>query len=131
MYLRSLKNIKTIMHLTTVKYTFVAFLVHLMCVTVVLSHIHAKDTVSAMSQQSNLSKLASTDITAKALGDLHQHIDKTGLKNIHVDPTTAARTRELQPLEALEERPSLAVLLQDFLLRFRVVSSLIVRQSFA
>lgn len=99
-------------------------LIHVMCFTVVLSHLHAKDAVSLLSH-GNVSKLATSDITAKALGDLHQHIDKAGLKNITADTrTTAARTRELNPLDAAVQEASLMDRLHDFLLRFRVVTSL-------
>lgn len=113
------------MNINTVKLTVTTLLVHLMCFTVVLSHLHAKDAVSALSQQS-VSKTSTTDITAKVIGDLHHHIDKAGLKNIHIDNSTvAARSRELNPLqEAESETPSLATWFHDFLLRFRIVASL-------
>lgn len=114
------------MKTNTLKLSIVTLLVHLMCFTVVLSHLHAKDAVSFLSQQTNLTKLASMDISAKALGDLHQHIDKAGLKNINVDnsSTTAARVRELDPMAAEEIDESLAARFHDFLLRLRVVGSL-------
>jgi len=96
-----------------------------MCFTVVLSHLHAKDAMSLMSQQSSFSKISTSDITAKALGDLHHHIDKTGLKGVSMDngASTAARVRELNPLDA-EEPITLGTRLHDFLLRLRLVASL-------
>lgn len=101
------------------------FLIQLMCFSVVLSHIHAKDAVPLMAQPAGATKLASRDITAKALGDLHHHIDKASVKNIHSDAsTTAARTRELNPLEAETDDNTLLGQLNDFMLRFRVVASL-------
>ena len=104
-------------------------LVQLMCVSVVLSHMHAKDVVSMPLSQAGANKLGATDITAKALGDLHHHIDKAGVKSIHSDAsTTAARTRELNPLDAETENDSLFGRLQDFMLRFRVVASLCFQQ---
>lgn len=112
------------MNINTTKILTATLLAHLMCVTVVLSHIHAKDAVSLMRQHSNI-KLSSNDITAKALGDLHHHVDKASLKNVTADTsTTAARTRELNPLDAAVQEASLMDRLHDFLLRFRVVTSL-------
>ena len=105
------------------------FLAQLMCFSVVLSHIHAKDAVPLMAQPAGTTRLASRDITAKALGDLHHHIDKAGVKNIHNDAsTTAGRQRELRPFTELErEAGSLLSQLNDFLLRLHVVASLCFR----
>lgn len=113
------------MNIKTAKITLVTILVHAMCFSVVLSHMHAKDAASMLSQQS-ASKMAPSDIPAKALGDLHHHIDKAALKNIHADngSTTAARVRELDPLQAESFADTLGAKLQDFLLRLRVVTSL-------
>lgn len=117
--------VQTTMNINIAKLSITAFLVHLMCMTVVLSHLHAKDAVSLMNSHPASAKLAPSDITAKALGDLHHHIDKAGLKNITADTsTTAARTRELNPLDAAVQEASLMERLHDFLLRFRVVTSL-------
>lgn len=114
------------MNTNTIKIATATFLAHLMCLTVVLSHVHAKDAVSLLRQPTGTTKLAARDITAKALGDLHHHIDKAGLKNITGDSgtTTAARTRSLNPLEVDETDDSLLARLHDFMLRVRVVMSL-------
>lgn len=112
------------MNTNTAKLSLLAIVVHLMCFTVVLSHLHAKDAVSLLNQP-GVNKLAPTDITAKALGDLHHHIDKASLKNIHTDTsTTAARVRELQPLVDEQLDDSLMARFQNFVLRLRVVASL-------
>lgn len=112
------------MNTNIIKLFTTTLLIHAMCFTVVLSHLHAKDAVSLLSH-GNVNKLATSDITAKALGDLHQHIDKAGLKNISADTSaTAARTRELNPLDAAAEEDSLMSRLHDFVLRFRIVTSL-------
>lgn len=116
------------MNTNTLKISLLTLLAHTMCFTVVLSHMHAKDAVSLFSPHSSMNRIASTsDITAKALGDLHHHVDKTGLKNISTDSSaTAARTRELNPLNAeMGEAEGLLGLLHNFLLRFRIVGSLI------
>jgi hypothetical protein len=113
------------MKTNTLKLFLATLFVHLMCFTVVLSHMHAKDAISLLSQQANLNRLVTSDITAKAMGDLHHHIDKASLKNIHTDnSTTAARVRELEPLEAEPDNDSLLGRMYDFLLRLRVVASL-------
>ena len=72
-------------------------------------------------------KMMSHDITAKALGDLHHHIDKAAVKNPNSDASTATRNRELNPLAAEEVSEDMGMLarVQPFLLRFRIVSSLI------
>lgn len=119
--------VQTTMNTNTVKLSLISLLVHAMCFTVVLSHIHAKDAVSLMSQSSNMAKISTSDITAKALGDLHHHIDKTGLKGASTDngASTAARVRELDPVSAVEQTTeSLGTQLHDFLMRFRIVASL-------
>ena len=71
--------------------------------------------------------MASRDITAKALGDLHHHIDKAGVKSPHSDASTATRNRQLNPMSAEEmaAESSLIAHLQSFFLRFRIISSLL------
>ena len=117
------------MNTNTIKLSLATLLVHAMCFSVVLSHMHAKDAASLISQPSSVNKLASSDITAKALGDLHHHVDKAGLKNINLDNSTvtAARGRQLNPLEADDSDESLLGRLHAFYLRLRVVTSLCVQ----
>lgn len=100
-----------------------AILAHTMCFTVILSHLHATDAASLLSQP-GLNRMATTDITAKALGDLHHHIDKASLKSIHLTPSTAARVRELQPLAEKQLDDSFATRVQSFMLRLRMVASI-------
>ena len=122
------------MKTNTLKLHLVALLVYSMSFTVVLSHLHVKDTVmllsnsSAASNSSAMSALASTELRAKSIDDLHHHIDKTMLKSITGDATTVARTRELQPLAAELDDETLSARFHDFLLRFRVVGSLCFHQ---
>lgn len=112
---------------TTPKIIAAACLAQLMCVSVVLSHIHAKDTVPLLSHPASATRMASRDITAKALGDLHHHIDKAGVKSPHSDASTATRNRQLNPMSAedMAEDASLVVRIQHLLLRFRIISTLI------
>lgn len=120
------------MNINTLKLLSVTILAHFMCMTVVLSHIHAKDAISYLGQSHAARTVLTTDMSAKALGDLHHHIDKTALKNIHTEsPTTAARRRELQPLNAEDVNASLLSKLHDFALRLRVVVSLCYRYAYA
>lgn len=106
---------------------FTALLAHVMCATVILSHLHAKDAVSLANQQGAM-KLSGGDITAKALGDLHHHIDKTTLKMHTGDVSTQARIRELEPLQHADFVPSIRDYLEEFLLRLHFGTSLFFRQ---
>lgn len=115
------------MNTNTTKLLTATLLAHLMCVSVVLSHVHAKDAVSLMRTPGAV-KLSGNDITAKALGDLHHHIDKAGLKNIHAEPNSIGRSRALNPLEIEAVDESLMARLQAFFLRLRVVTSLVTQR---
>lgn len=68
-----------------------------MSLVVLMSAAHAKD-VARASHPVHVSGLISrpNDINAKAIGDLHNHIDKQTLKNISMDNPQAARERELK-----------------------------------
>ena len=103
----------------------ISVLAPVMCFSVVLSHIHAKDAVPLMSQPAGATQLASRDITAKALGDLHHHIDKASVKNVHNDAATTARHREFQSVVYDGDDASLLEQIQEFILRLRVVASLV------
>lgn len=106
---------------------FTALLAHLMSATVVLAHIHAKDAVSLANQQS-VAKISGGDITAKAVADLHHHIDKTSLKMQSSEPATQARIRELQPLLSPDFDLSLRDYFEDLFIRFQFGASLFFRQ---
>jgi len=108
------------------KIIFTALLAHLMCATVILAHLHAKDAVSLANQQS-VAKLSGGDLTAKAMSDLHHHIDKTSLKMQTSEVSTQARIRELEPLNAEFER-TFRDYLEDFMIRFQFGASLFFRQ---
>lgn len=111
------------------KIVFTALFAHVMCATVILAHVHAKDAVSLSNQQNAANaKISGGDITAKALGDLHHHIDKTTLKSHTADASTQARIRELKPLEGAEFDQSLRDYLEDLLIRLQFGTSLLFRQ---
>lgn len=110
------------MKTNTSKIITTAVLAHLMCTSVVLSHIHAKDAVSLMRTNAVRQRMSPNDITAKALGDLHHHVDKASLKNMHVTATT--RGREMNPLAMLGSEETLRTRFMDHLLRMRVAMSI-------
>lgn len=111
------------------KIIFTALLAHVMCATVVLAHLHAKDAVSLSNQQNVANaKISGGDITAKAMADLHHHIDKTSLKMQTGEAATQARVRELQPLLNPDFEPSLRDYLEDLFVRFHFGVSLMFRQ---
>jgi len=111
------------------KLIFTATLAHLMCATVILAHLHAKDAVSLANQQNAANaKISGGDITAKALGDLHHHIDKMSLKMHTGDASTQARVRELEPLLGAEFDPSFRDYLEDLMIRLQFGTSLFFRQ---
>ena len=114
---------KALMNTNTLKLAVLTLFAYCLAFTVVLSHMHVKDITSLMNQQS-VNRLAASDIGAKAMGDLHHHIDKTGIKNIQSENTTAARTRDLNPLYGELDEQSLMDRVHDFMLRLRLVSSL-------
>lgn len=119
------KNIK--------KLTLTALLMQTMCLSVLLSHTHVKDVVALANPQPVhpgvmvTNTLKSTDIHTKALGDLHHHIDKTSVKNMAAQ--IAARKRDLQPEAADMEAVSLGQKLYDFILRLRLVGSMILNHA--
>lgn len=105
----------------------ISILAPVMCFSVVLSHVHAKDAVPLLAKAKHAPKFAGSDITAKALGDLHNHIDKAGVKNIHNDASTSARQREFQAVVYEGEDASLIEQVREFMLRLRVVASMMFR----
>lgn len=116
---------KTLHHIT-----LVGLLVHTMCMSVLLSHTHMKDVVALSRPEPvkagsvAMTMLTASDIHTKALGDLHHHIDKTSVKNMSVH-MAAARKRELQPHADDITNVSLGQAVYDFLLRGRVVFSML------
>ncbi len=109
----------------TVKTSCIAVLAHLMCFTLLLSHLHAKDAASLANSHNAYSKLSTGDITAKAIGDLHHHIDKMSLKHTaNASPSTQARTRQLEPGYEDMEQQTFGQEVADFLLRLRIVTTM-------
>ena len=122
------------MKINTVKVSIIGLFAPLMCLTVILSHLHVKDIVASTlghSQQA-VDALTNNELRAKTLGDLHHHIEKTSLKNVATDAaSTAARSRELQPSADDVTEGTFSEVVHDFMLRFRIVSSLMFQQTFA
>lgn len=122
------------MKIKTIKLTLLSLAAPLMCLTVVLSHLHVKDIVASASghNQHAVDSLTNNELRSKTLADLHHHIDKTTLKNVATDTaSTAARTRELQPSADDVTEGTFSEVVHDFMLRFRIVSSLMLQQTLA
>lgn len=85
------------MKTNNITYLLVSLFAYLMAGSVILAHTHATDVVKGASHDAP-NAVAKTDVSAKAIADLHNHIDKTSLKNVmktSADTTAAARRREL------------------------------------
>ena len=101
---------------------------HIMAVAVVLAHTHVGDVVKHSSTDlGSYTVRSSVDVNAKALGDLHNHIDKTMLKNVlkSAGDSTAATRRDLKQSvlvseESLLERFTSHLLFLQVLLTIRV-----------
>lgn len=105
-----------------------AIIAYLLCGSVVLSGAHAKDLVkqSGHDNASATVKHSAGDITAKALSELHNHTDKTTVKNMAkatVHHRLAARERELKA-DVIKAEQSLSNYLEDTMLFWRLALSL-------
>lgn len=111
----------------TAKTIFLTTLTYLLATAVVLSCLHAKDLVGYRVTLTKMNATTETrvgEIVAKAMSDLHTHVDKASmsLKNIVKsigDQTTLAYDRHLQTLRAKYGR-NMAVILMETLLLFRI-----------
>lgn len=68
---------------TTIQPLFISILAYLIGCSVILSSVHAKDLAS---HQADFNRAAATvrvhadDVSAKAIGELHNHVDKASVK---------------------------------------------------
>ena len=121
--------IKTTMKTKTLslKTALIACFAHMIAGMVILSHMHAGDVVSHSSGKEGMAQVTKTspDLNAKAMGDLHNHIDKTTLKNVmkSAADSTAVSRRDLQAQEVQFEETLLEKLAAQFLM-FRVFLTL-------
>jgi len=114
--------------LDSIKSALVATLTHTMAMSVILAHAHAGDVVRQSSPDFYQPSKISSDVSAKVIGDLHNHIDKTMLKNAVKSPsdtTSAVSRRELrnavvQIEESVLERVEMQMLLLRAFLTMRV-----------
>lgn len=87
--------------------------------TVVMSSAHAKDIVKDTSRDVGMTS-RTVDPVAKAIGDLHNHIDKQTLKSISMDNPVSARQREIKALnEARHERGAIEII-EEFVAFYRL-----------
>ena len=111
-------------HIKTILLTTLAYF--LGC-SVLLSSVHAKDivantTIGQAVHASVSTKTHMDNISLKAIGDLHNHVDKTALKvfvKTFGDQAVMSRDRELKSLRATVER-SFSVIVLEMLLMFRL-----------
>ncbi|HET8689928.1 MAG TPA: hypothetical protein VFL81_00630 [Candidatus Saccharimonadales bacterium] len=83
-----------------------SLLAYCLCLTVMLASVHAKDLVSygKLSLIGGVAALSLTDVGAKALSNLHNHVDNTSFNHFIqvVHRRQVERERELERDEALQ-----------------------------
>lgn len=111
-----------------IKITLATLLAYLLAFAVVLSCLHAKDLAAYRAATAHVPIVGdshATDLVAKAIGELHTHVDKTALKNIAKsfgDQTVLAYDRQLQQLRQRYPRTASTVLMEALLL-FRIAAA--------
>lgn len=112
--------------MNTLKTSFISIFACVITFAVTLSGAHAKDVVSThnLSKDDGAIKITvkTSDVGAKALSDLHNHVDKTSLKSM--SKTTAgdsilAREREAKA-DVIRVEHTLSIRLMELLLMFRM-----------
>jgi hypothetical protein len=105
----------------TIKMSVVAIIACLISLVVILSSAHAKDIVSAgaLSNATSSTMYKTGDMTAKAMGDIHNHIDKQTVKSISMDQPLTARQRELKALDEEKASRSFLDMFEDMVLFYR------------
>jgi hypothetical protein len=114
--------------MNTAKTFIITALSSLITVAVVLSGAHAKDVVGgriiSKDDGGGIVKTtvkSSSDVTAKAMSDLHNHVDKTALKTFAksaVDNSVLAREREVKAgMVQLERTASIRLMEMMFMLK--------------
>lgn len=111
----------------TIKIILLSMLVYLLATAVVLSSVHARDLVAHRNdvQSFDVARTTKThvdDVSAKAIADLHNHVDKAGLKTFNklaTDQIVLVRHRQTQAEHQDTSRP-LSVVIMEALLMFRL-----------
>lgn len=109
------------MKINNIKYLFVMLFSYVIACSVVMAHTHVSDVVQHSSTDLPAMTAKSTDMNAKVIGDLHNHIHKTTLKN--PADTVAARRNDMEPEEVITEE-SLLERFVSGLLMIRVMMTL-------
>lgn len=110
-----------------IKIIFLSVLAYTLATAVVLASVHARDIVANSNKivhfdAVSTAKVHTDDVAAKAIGDLHNHVDKTFVKSMVKSVSEQATLiRQRQSLEDLDsiDRP-LSVLVMEMLLMFRL-----------
>lgn len=111
---------------TTIKTLLISTLVYLMGSSVILSSVHAKDLASHHTDAHKAlttSSKVSTDLSAKAVGELHNHIDKTVFKAFaksSSDQATVATRRE-EKQDGARAQNGIGTLMIEFSLITRIL----------
>jgi len=101
-----------------------------MSLTVVMSAAHAKDLLKGSS--GDVAVMGRTvDPITKAIGDLHNHIDKQTLKNISMDNPVTAREREVRALNEEKTDRGWIEILEELAIFYRLAFSLRLSATFA
>ncbi len=98
----------------------------LVAFSVLLLSVHAKDLVQYR-ELANLGRVEYRDISEKAAGELHDHVDKQVLKTFAKtfnDNYTTSRGREGDYMPTTEEDPGILGRLQETILMWRIYASL-------
>lgn len=105
----------------TIKTFFIALAACFMSFTVFLSAAHAKDVMRA-SHPTDVTTIISRpgDISAKAIGDLHNHTDKQTLKAISMDNPMTARERELKGVSEEERNRGIPEIIEEMIAFYRL-----------
>jgi len=109
----------------TIKTFLIAIAACFLSVAVILSSAHLKDVARAHSFiETHAATFKITDTVAKAIGDLHNHVDKQTLKAISMDQPAAARERELKALNEEHASRNVIEMLEEMILFYRFAFSL-------
>lgn len=111
----------------TIKIILLALLAYLLTTAVVLSSVHARDIIANNNSAAAVDATHSVrahgdDVSAKAIADLHAHVDKAGLKTFSksvTDQTVLVRHRQTHSDHDDRQRP-FSVMIMEMLLMFRL-----------
>lgn len=114
--------------MNTVKIILATSLAYILAMAVVMSSLHIKDIVANNNEaaiqaaQQRTARAHMEDVSAKAMSELHNHVEKTMVKSLvkaMSDPAVVGRQRQTIE-DAMESDRGLSVVLMEMLLMFRL-----------